>query len=108
MIERVHDLDDRLERALADAGPTLADDGFTDRVMARLPARPRRRARPIVLGVTAALAGGVLVASPGAEVLARTVARLAASGAPSPLVAVAVAVFVATTLGATVYAALPD
>src|SRR5262249_34749511 len=55
--------DEALDRQLREAGPYINDDGFTARVMARLPAAPRGPPwlRAMVLGGLALLGSGVAV-----------------------------------------------
>lgn len=49
-----HDTDDAIDALLRKQfGGPVPDDGFCDRVMAELPARPRRTAWPLVWGVLA-------------------------------------------------------
>jgi hypothetical protein len=99
--------DDPLDGALRGDAP-LADDGFTDRVLARLP--PPRRAAPrgLVLVASSALALAVLWLAPAAPWLGRTLARFATSGS-LPLSAVVVSLaLIAATLGATAYAVRPS
>ena len=55
---------DPLDETLV-AEPYLEDDGFTERVLARLPER-HRDARPLILGVATALAAAIgVLALPG-------------------------------------------
>jgi len=55
--------DEELE-ALLGAEPPLADDGFTRRVLARLPAPRRRRLGGILAGSAVLGAGGLALAAP--------------------------------------------
>jgi hypothetical protein len=100
------DHDDDLRRAFR--GASLADDGFTERVLARLPppqhAAPRRR----VLAASSALALGALWLTPAASWLGRMVVRFAVSGSLPLSAVVAGLALIAATLGATAYAARPS
>jgi hypothetical protein len=100
--------DDDLDRLLRAAGPPLADDGFSDRVVARLPARAPTRVRGAILGVASACAAAVLVASPAAPALTRAVAPLFAAGVVPASAVLAFVAFVGATLATALYAARPD
>jgi hypothetical protein len=102
------DPDDEDLRRVLRGGGALPDDGFTDRVLARLP--PPRRAAPRgrVLAASSALALAVLWLTPASPWLGRTLARLAASGSLPLSAVVASLALMAATLGATAYAARPS
>jgi hypothetical protein len=99
--------DDRLRRALQGEGP-LADDGFTDRVLARLPPPRGAALRGPVLAVSLALALAVLWLAPAAPWLGRTLARFGTSGSLPLSTAVVALALAAATLGATAYAVRPS
>jgi hypothetical protein len=99
--------DDRLRRALRTGAP-LSDDGFTDRVLARLPPPRRAPPRAAVLAASSVLALAALWRTPAAAWLARTLAHCAASGSVPLSAAMTTAALVAATLGAAAYAARPS
>ena len=78
-----HPLDDALS-----GEPHLDDDGFTDRVLARLPAR-RRDPRPLVLGAACAAAAALAAAFLPGLVEAALPALLRGPLALQPLAALA-------------------
>jgi len=101
-----HDHNDEELRRVLGAG-SLADEGFTERVMAGLPPPRRRAPRGWVLGSSSALALAVLWVTPVGPWVGSVVVRFAVSGSlPASAVAAAVALMGAT-LGATAYAARP-
>lgn len=111
MAENVDSGDDWLEQALrADAGHSayVADDGFTARVLERLPAPAALPAwrRPIVALLWLVLAGAVAAALPGLfyDVFRGLVATVVAQPVGLPQITIALGLFGALAWSSIVYA----
>jgi hypothetical protein len=90
---------DPLDETLV-AEPYLDDDGFTERVLARLPER-HRDFRPLVLGVATALAAAIgVVALPGLILGMQAMLLATAPSLPATALLVAGAGAAAAALGA--------
>jgi hypothetical protein len=102
--------DEDLRRALAIHTPIapIADDGFTDRVMARLPPRPRRSRRGAVLGATLALTLVVLWLSPATSFVSNVIIGALVSGGGSIAMMISAVVLLGMMVCAGTYAASPD
>jgi hypothetical protein len=80
--------------------PYLEDEGFTERVLARLPAR-RSDPRPLILGVATALAAAIgVVALPGLVLGMQAALLGAAPSVPAAALLAAGAAAAAVSLGA--------